>query len=195
MVSSLSPHSQQFCCVLSILALILLVVMVLFCAAIRRDSVSLLKFSFLNRVKVFSCEMLFISRLKGLLSCFYSHFCFLFIVILLSIALSVSFLVVVISPTSCYSMWSSSRCIDASKLIRCRQIIFLTLFSVHIVCQRRFGGVMPYAWSLVFLFLVHFLKFISGPFQKGSRISNEGHSPSVYSFDKVSARVLSRVVF
>ena len=42
-VSSLSPHSLHllFRCVLSILALIWLVLMALFCAAIRRDSVSL----------------------------------------------------------------------------------------------------------------------------------------------------------
>ena len=60
-VSSLSPHSLNllFCCVLSILALIWLS-----CAAVRRDSVSLLKFPFLSQVQVFWCEMLFISRLK-----------------------------------------------------------------------------------------------------------------------------------
>ena len=65
-VSSLSPQSLHllFCCVLSILALIWLVLMALFCAAIRRDSVSLLKFPFLTQVQVLLCEMLFISRLK-----------------------------------------------------------------------------------------------------------------------------------
>ena len=65
-VSSLSPHSLHllFCCVLSILALIWLVLMGVFCAAISRDSVSLLKFPFLSHVQVLSCEMLFISRLK-----------------------------------------------------------------------------------------------------------------------------------
>ena len=49
-VSSLSPHSLHllFCCVLSILALIWFVLMALSCAAIRRDSVSLLRFSFLR---------------------------------------------------------------------------------------------------------------------------------------------------
>ena len=54
MVSSLSPYSLHllFCCVLSILALIWLVLMALFCAAIRRDSISLLKFPFLSHVKV-----------------------------------------------------------------------------------------------------------------------------------------------
>ena len=66
MVSSLSPHSLHllFYCVLSILALIWLVLSALFCAAIRRDSVSLLKFHFISHVHVLSCEMLFISRLK-----------------------------------------------------------------------------------------------------------------------------------
>ena len=66
MVSSLSPHSLHllFYCVLSILVLIWLVLMVLFCAAIRRDSVSLLKFPFLSYVQILSCEMLFISRLN-----------------------------------------------------------------------------------------------------------------------------------
>ena len=66
MVSSLSPHSRHllFCWVLSILALIWLVLTSLSCAAIRRDSVSLLKFPFLSHVQVFSCEMLFTSHLN-----------------------------------------------------------------------------------------------------------------------------------
>ena len=71
---------------------------------------------FLSHVQIFSCEMLFISRLERSESCFSSHFCFLVIIILLSIVLSVSFLMVVISPPSCFSMLSSSRCIDASIL-------------------------------------------------------------------------------
>ena len=65
-VSSLSPHSLHllFCCVLSILTLIWLVLMALSCAAIRRDSVSLLRFPFLSHVQVLLCEMAFISRFK-----------------------------------------------------------------------------------------------------------------------------------
>ena len=76
MVSSLSPQSLHllFCCVLSIFALICLVLMALFCAAIRRDCVSLLKFPFLSHVQVLSCEILFISRLKRPWSCFSSVF-------------------------------------------------------------------------------------------------------------------------
>ena len=57
-VTSLSPHSRHllFCCVLSILALIWLVLMALPCAAIRRDSVSLLRFPFLSQVHFFWCD-------------------------------------------------------------------------------------------------------------------------------------------
>ena len=60
MILYLSPHSLplQFCCVLSILALIWLVLTTLFCAAFRRDYVSLLMFPFLSHVHVLSCEML-----------------------------------------------------------------------------------------------------------------------------------------
>ena len=105
-VSSLSPHSLHllFCCVLSLLALIWLVLMALSCAAIRRDSVSILKFLFLSQVKVFGYEMLFIRRLNRPQSCFPSHFCFLVVVTFLSIVLPVSFLMVVFSPRSCFSM-------------------------------------------------------------------------------------------
>ena len=63
-VSSLSPYNQYLCFfgVLSILALISQVIMALFCAAIRRDSVSLLRFPFLSHVQIFPCEMPLVSR-------------------------------------------------------------------------------------------------------------------------------------
>ena len=95
-VLSLTPHNLHllFCCVLSILALIWLVLMALFCAAIRRDSVSLLWFPFINQVYVFSFEISLVSRLK---SCFSSHFCFLVIVVLLILVLLVMFLVATVS--------------------------------------------------------------------------------------------------
>ena len=103
-VSSLSPYNQHllFCCVLSIFFLIWLVLTALFCAAIRRDSVSLLKFPFLTHVHVFSCEMSLVNRLKLPQKCFSSHFCFLVIVVPLVLVLSVLFLVAVISPPSCF---------------------------------------------------------------------------------------------
>ena len=69
-VLSLSLPSLHllFCWVLSILALIWLVLTALPCAAIWRDSVSLLKFPFLSHIQVLSCEILFISHLLLLLS-------------------------------------------------------------------------------------------------------------------------------
>ena len=65
-VSSLTPHNLHLLCcsILSILALIWLILIALFCAAIRRDSVSLFKFFFFFHVHVFLCEMLLISCLK-----------------------------------------------------------------------------------------------------------------------------------
>ena len=58
-VSSLSPRNLHllFCCIISLLALIWFVLMALFCAAIRTDSVSILRLPFLSDVHVFSCEM------------------------------------------------------------------------------------------------------------------------------------------
>ena len=78
MVSSLSLHSLHllFCWVLSILALIWFVLTALSCAAIRRDSVSLLKFPFLCHIQVLSSEMLFISRLKPPIELFSFPFLF-----------------------------------------------------------------------------------------------------------------------
>ena len=63
-VSCQSPHNLLFCCVLSILALIWSVLMALFSTANWRDLVSLLRFTLLSHVHVFSCEMSLVSRLK-----------------------------------------------------------------------------------------------------------------------------------
>ena len=65
-VSFLSPHNLHllFCCVFSVLAWTLLILMVLFCVTIKRDSVSLLRFPFLSHVQVFSCEISFVCLFK-----------------------------------------------------------------------------------------------------------------------------------
>ena len=84
MILSLSPHNRHllFCCVLVILVSIWLVLMALFCGAIRRDSVSLLRFPFLSYVHVFSWEMLLINV---------HRIVFLIIVVLLVLVSSVLF--------------------------------------------------------------------------------------------------------
>ena len=96
-VSSLSPHNLHllFCCILSILVLDI-VFMILFCVAIRRDSVSLLRFPFLSHIHIFSSEISFVCRLNCPYSCF-PHFYFLIILVQSMIVLSVLFLAAVIS--------------------------------------------------------------------------------------------------
>ena len=59
----------------------------LFFAAIRRDSVSL-SFSFLSHVFVFSFDMSIVCHVKRSHICFSSHFCFLGILVLLTLVLS-----------------------------------------------------------------------------------------------------------
>ena len=80
----LSPHNfyLHFCCNLSILALLWLVLMALFCAAIRKDSVSLLKFPFLSHVHFFLEWDVASYSLKKSIELF-SHFCFLIIIIII----------------------------------------------------------------------------------------------------------------
>ena len=75
-----------------------MVLMVLFCAAIRRDSVFLSKFPFFSYVQVFSWAIFSICCLKYPCSCFSFHFCFLAFVVFLSVLiLSLLLLTAVIS--------------------------------------------------------------------------------------------------
>ena len=112
-VLSLSPHNLHllFCRILSILALTYLVLMVLFCAAINKDSVSLKRFPFFRHVQVFSWEISLVYRLKYPYTCFSTHF-FLVIFVLLKLVLSLLFLEAVISFPPRFFMLSS--CIDVS---------------------------------------------------------------------------------
>ena len=90
--------------------------MALFCAAIRKDSISLLRFPFLRHVQVFSCEVPLVCRLKYLYSCFASHFCFLIIFAQLILVLSVLLLVAEIRLPLRFFILSCNRCIDSSTL-------------------------------------------------------------------------------
>ena len=87
--------------------------MALFCSAIGRDSVSLLKFPFISHHHVFSCEISLVCRLKCLYSCFSSLFVFV-IFVLLILVFPVLFLVALISFPLRFSMLLSSRRIDVS---------------------------------------------------------------------------------
>ena len=54
-----------------------IVLMALFYAAIRRDSVWFLRFSFLSHVLIFSCDISLVCRLNCPYSCFSSLYCFI----------------------------------------------------------------------------------------------------------------------
>ena len=99
-VSSLSPYNLHllFCCVFFFNYFCFDIILIaLFCAAFRRDSVSLLKFPFLSHVQFLSCEIPLVGLLECQNSCFAFHFCFLGVFVLLMLVLSVLLLVAVIS--------------------------------------------------------------------------------------------------
>ena len=75
-ISSLSPYNLHlpFYCILLTFALVCLILMVLFCTANGRYSVSFLRFLFLCHVLAFSSAILPICHLKYPCSCFSSHF-------------------------------------------------------------------------------------------------------------------------
>ena len=89
--------------------------MVLFWAAIRIDSVSLLNCPFRSHVQILLFETSLVYRLKYPYSCFSTHFCFL-VFVLLIIMLSVLFLISITSLSLLFFMYSSSPYIDALTL-------------------------------------------------------------------------------
>ena len=103
-----------FCCVLPSFALTKSVLMALFCAAIRRASVPLLRFSFRSHVQVFSCAISPVCRLKYPYSCFSSHFCFLVFVVFLSILMLPVLLAALINLSLLFLIWSLGPCIETS---------------------------------------------------------------------------------
>ena len=90
--------------------------MALFCAAIRRDSVFLLRFPFRRHIEVFSCDIWPVCHLKYPYSYFSSHFYFLVIVVLFVPILSLLLLAAVICLSLPFLMLSSSTRIDAFTL-------------------------------------------------------------------------------
>ena len=88
--------------------------MALFCAVIRRDPVSLLRFHFFSHIQVFSFKIPLVCRLKYPYNCFSSYFCFLVMIILLILVLFVLFLIVVISLSLHCFIQSSRRLIEVS---------------------------------------------------------------------------------
>ena len=164
--------------------------MALICATIKRDSVFLLRFPFLNHIQVFSWEISLVYLLKYPFSCFSSHFWFLVISVPLMFVLSVLFLVTVISllPQRIF-MLSSNRRINVSTLIwmlvtslppfygTCSlSTLFLVCKSLCIVIS------FPVLWSIFFFLLS------SSPvgFYPSRELFTSGQ-PRCVSFDEISA--------
>ena len=101
-----------------------IVLITFFCAAIRRDSFSLLRFPFLCHVQVFSCAILLVCLLKYPYSCFSSHFYLLIFFALLMLVLSVLFLVTVICLLR-VSLYHLVLILMRRCYLECWQIIFL----------------------------------------------------------------------
>ena len=132
--------------------------MALFCAAIRRDSVSLLRFPFLSHVQVFSGEISLVCRLKWTYNNLSSHFRFLVIFALLMFVLFVlSRRGNQSSPALFYAVFSSLYSMHR-RYLECWQVGFLLLFLTHIVCLSHLWDVRPYASSWVFLFSGSFIE-------------------------------------
>ena len=159
MVSSLSPHKLHFmfCLVLSILALIWWILIALFSAAIRRDSVCLLRFPFFSHVHVFLFESSVILALNVHRVVF--HLIYVFWLLSFRWSSCIQYCFCWVSPI--------------------RVSLFFLLFLTHIICHHHLWDVMPYAWSLVFSFSGPF-KFFSGPLQECSRISYEEGQPMYF---------------
>ena len=134
--------------------------MALFCAAIRKDSVSFLRFPFHSHFQVFSREISPVCRLKRPYSYFSSHFLFLVIFIQLMHMLHVLFLLAVISLFFALFSVVFVSSINASTLSWMLASFFL-LFLTHTLCLRHFRNVMhrhEFSCSPV-----HLLKFFSRP--------------------------------
>ena len=154
--SFLSPHNLHFlfCYVLSISALIWLILMVLLGAAIRRDSVSLIRFFFLSHVHVFTCKISLVSHLKRPQSFFFFPFLFF------GYFRSACPFVVSIVPGGCDQSSSAFFYVVFESLYRCINAVFnagKSSSSFFLACQCHLLDAMPYAWSLVFLFFRTFV--------------------------------------
>ena len=157
---TLKPRSV-ICCVLSLFALTQLILKALFCAAIRRLSLSFQMFFFLSPVQVVSCEISLVCHLK----CPYnwsSHFLSLFIgsvdacaVSIVSDGFNKSFLVLV------YEIFESLyRCLVAIlNYGQSSSSFFINLYSLSTLSLgcKAWGKSFLVLWTIIWSsFLVHF---------------------------------------
>ena len=127
--------------------------MTLFCVAIRRNSLSLLKFPILGQFQVFSWGIYFVYRLKYPYSWFF-HFCFLVIFALFIFKLPALFLVTVISL--------SIPCVDALML----SSMLATLLPLSFLDKYSLSMSSLECWTLCIIisFLIFWSICFSSPF-------------------------------
>ena len=106
--------------------------MALFRVSLRRDSVSLLRFSFLCHVPAFHCAISLICRLIYPYTCFSSHFSYLVFVVLFVLILSGMLLAMVISSSLFFFMLSPCPHISATMLAIPLLPSFLYIYSLSI---------------------------------------------------------------
>ena len=163
--------------------------MVYFCAAIWRHSVSLLRFSFLSNVQVFSCEISLVCPIKYPYSCFSSHFYFLVTVILIMLVLFALFLVTVIGFFALFKVVFESLCCYIDTIFYAGESSFLFLswylYSVYVILIPIVSLSSLRMKCLMYRHyfscpLNHLLKFFPRSLQEWSWVFYEGDKPGVY---------------
>ena len=159
--------------------------MAFFCAVIRRDSVSLLRFPFRSHVQVFLRGSSPVCRLRYSYICFSYHFFFLVFVHLFFLMLSALLLTAVISLSLLFLILSSSPRINAATLSSMLVCLLPPSFlAIYNLCH--LSDIKPCASSSTFLSSDSFvwvsplsiLRMIPGIIQ--------GVSTGVYPFDEIS---------
>ena len=112
-----------------------LVLMALFCASVRRDSVSLLKFPFRSHVNIFSCEIPYVYRLRYSYSYSFSYVSFQYSIVLFIFMLSMLFLIAVIHPFLLYLMLSSPCIDDSTKSSMLASLLVPFFQDIYILCH------------------------------------------------------------
>ena len=148
--------------------------MVLSCAAIMRDSVSLLWFILLSHEQETTCAISLVCRLKYPYSCFSSVFFFLVFVVFFFWLLLLVFLCsfectlrmpVLLHPHNFQSWWD----------------LYLLLFLTHIICLCRTSGVAPCALLCLLVLWSFCRRFSLVHFKNGPEYLTKRKTPGVYS--------------
>ena len=161
--------------------------MALFYAAIRRDSVSLVKFLFYPRPSFLAWNFTFLS-LEISMHLFF--FTFLFSSYCCSVDPCIACVVSSWYNQSFFALFLCSLPVIVSiyrRYVQCWWIFFFLLFLTHIVCLYHHWNVRSYASLLVFLFSDPFVDVLLPPLQEWSRVSYKGYNLDVYPFDEISA--------